>query len=174
MIGGATYGPKHDGKPFIMVSAIMAARPPLLAAMAKDPLAGCRETRVRVSMGFETGLGDSAVKRTDYRWRTTVAQPLPAAAKLGDWSTAYRTRQDDDAWTWIKEVRVGPYLLQVVLVGYVPIIGSPEQADHIGLPQLDQATAAAYEHARKVLTGPSSIPTITYGDHGTVPIPTPS
>lgn len=168
-IGGASYGGMYQGKPFIMGAALMVARPPLLDALAKDPLAGCRKAQARVSMGFSFGGGRA--EQTNFRWVEYVAEPLPNAAPLGDWSAAYRHKGEDDAWTWVKEVRFGPYLLQVSLLGYIPIVSRPEQAGHINLAKLDEAAATAYDHARKVLAGPSPVPSISYPPPQPTPAP---
>lgn len=124
---------------------LLVAAPPMLDGLSTDPLAGCRS--------FTVPAGPSGASVT------VRAEPVPRTAGLGQAVRAYAHRVDGARLlppraVWTKEVRFGPYLLQVRMSP-----ASPERAfrDRAATgADLDRITERAYRRARAVLTDPSA------------------
>lgn len=113
---------------------LLVADPAMIKELERDALAACRST----------------VADLGYAQPKVSAEPLAGTARIGESDQAYRILQDGKPVSVTKEVRFGPYLLQVIM-------GGDKQAE-LSVARLDDATRRAYEHARGVLRNVPSSP----------------
>lgn len=145
-------GTTFNTRPIILAEAILVAEPAMLDALQQQLSADCD------SFSFTHVKGESVIG--GQQRQTATVQRLGNAARIGDWSQAYRIKvgRAVDA-SWVKEVRFGPYLIEIVMLGG-PRLGGEAKTDPVTLRQLDAAAQRAYDHATVALTSPpSALPT---------------